>query len=109
MEVINDPLIQILTKCANACDHCAASCLQESHVEKMVVCILLDMECSTMCKAAAKLLQLGSDHSNAACQLCADICIACANECEKHDNEHCRKCAATCRDCAEQCMAPAAA
>ena len=27
------------------------------------------------------------------CTLCADICDACAKECEKYDMKHCKKCA----------------
>ncbi|HRO68820.1 MAG TPA: four-helix bundle copper-binding protein [Chitinophagaceae bacterium] len=54
-------------------------------------------------------MHLQSTHANAACQLCADICIACAEECEKHEHEHCLRCAAICRQCAEVCMSMAAA
>lgn len=108
MFAVNKPLIQIITECATACELCHTACLKERDVSVLVVCILLDMECVTMCKATARLLQLGSDHANAACQLCADICIACAEECEKHEHEHCRQCAIACRECAEQCMGVAA-
>jgi hypothetical protein len=40
------------------------------------------------------------------CRICADICNACATECEKHKHmEHCAECAKACHECAEQCMA----
>ena len=33
------------------------------------------------------------------CKLCADICDACAKECERHmDMDHCQLCAQLCRN-----------
>jgi hypothetical protein len=56
------------------------------------------------------LMTYGSEHANAICQLCADICNACAEECEKHsDMEHCQHCARVCRHCAEECVSMTAA
>lgn len=101
--------INACMQCAEACDHCAASCLLEENVTMMARCIQLDMECSSICKTAAQLMHLQSSHANAVCQICADICIACAEECEKHGHEHCRRCAGMCRDCAAECMSMAAA
>jgi hypothetical protein len=96
-------------ECAEACDHCAASCLRETNVELMTLCIELDLECSSLCKTAALSMQLESQHANRVCELCADVCNACADECEKHDNDHCQACAAACRRCAEMCASMAAA
>ena len=101
--------IDTCVQCATACDYCASSCLQEEDVTMMARCIQLDMECSSICKTSALLMHLQSNHANAACQLCADICTACAEECEKHDSDHCRACAAICRECAAECMSMAAA
>lgn len=101
--------IEACTRCAAACDHCAASCLNEEDVTMMARCIQLDIECSSICKTAALFMHLQSNHANAICQVCADVCTACAEECEKHDNEHCRKCASVCRECAEECMSMTAA
>lgn len=101
--------IDACLSCAAACDHCMAACLHEEDVEMMALCIQLDIECSTICKAAVQLMQLQSNHANAICQLCADVCNACAEECSKHDNRHCKDCAAACHDCAAECMSMAAA
>lgn len=109
MFTANTKLIQVINQCADTCDYCASSCLQEKDVTMMANCIRLDMECASICKTTALLLHLESNHVNAACQLCADICSACADECEKHEHEHCKKCAAICRECAEQCMSTTAA
>jgi len=32
-------------ECAQACNHCAASCLQEQEVKAMAKCIALDIDC----------------------------------------------------------------
>ena len=101
--------IDACIRCAAACDHCMASCLHEEDVEMMAQCIQLDIECSTICKATVQLMRLQSNHANAICQLCADVCHACAEECSKHDNQHCRDCAAACHECAAECMSMAAA
>ena len=105
MESTYHTAIELCIQCANACDHCAASCLREEDVNMLSACIQSDLECSAMCKTAAQLMHLQSTHANAACQLCADICIACAEECEKHapHMEHCKLCAEVCRRCAEEC------
>lgn len=69
----------------------------------MARCIRLDMECATICYAAAQLMSLGSERAMDICRICADICEACAAECEKHNNEHCQECARACHQCAEEC------
>ncbi len=69
----------------------------------MAKCIQLDMECATLCYAAAQLMSLGSDKAKELCKLCAEACQKCADECAKHDNEHCKECAEACRKCAEAC------
>ena len=101
--------IEACLNCVAACSHCAASCLQEKDVNSMAHCIRLDLECAAICRAAAELMTLGSLHANAVCQLCADICTACAEECEKHNMDHCRQCAVACRNCAEECLSMTAA
>jgi hypothetical protein len=37
--------------------------------------------------------------------MCADMCDACAMECEKYGNkmEQCKQCADMCRACAQEC------
>ncbi len=53
---------------------------------------------------AAQLMSLGSDKAKEVCQLCADICDACGNECSKHTHsKHCQECAEACKACAEEC------
>jgi hypothetical protein len=101
--------VEYCQQCAAVCEQCLAACLKEENPLMMMGCIRLDMECISVCRTAAQLIILESNHANAVCQLCADVCSACAEECEKHNIDHCIKCAAMCRDCAAECMSMAAA
>lgn len=94
--------------CAAACDHCAASCLEEENLEMMRNCIRMDMQCASICRAAAQFMALNSESAKTLCQLCADICQRCGDECGKHEHDHCQACAKACRHCAEQCRKMAA-
>ena len=95
-------------QCAEACDHCAASCLQEPDIDMMRGCIGLDMQCAAICRLAAQFMTLDSEHARQLCQVCADVCQACAEECGQHQHDHCQHCAQACRQCAEACRSMAA-
>jgi hypothetical protein len=100
--------IKACLRCADACNHCASSCTQEKDIKMMARCIQLDMECATICYASAQLMSLGSDFAKAVCQICADICWLCNEECSKHQTDHCQECAKMCKLCAEECQKMAA-
>lgn len=74
----------------------------------MAKCIQLDMECATMCYAAARIMSINGSQAKELCRLCAEICDRCAEECAKHEHEHCQKCAEACRRCAGECRKMAA-
>jgi hypothetical protein len=88
-------------QCAAICYYCASMDLKESH--DMGQCAQLDMECATICTAAAQLMCLGSDNVKEICKLCITMCEKCADECAKHDNIHCKECAKACQQCAIEC------
>ena len=89
--------------CATLCKYCAISCSQEENPAELALCIRLDLECAAICLAAAELMSIGSERVKDICKLCAVICDACAEECNKHKHEHCRACAEACTYCADQC------
>jgi hypothetical protein len=91
--------------CADACDHCAASCLQEDNVKMMARCIALDIDCAQICRLAASVMARGSEMSPQVCEVCALICEACGEECARHEAAHCQECAEACRRCAQECRA----
>lgn len=89
--------------CADACDHCAVSCLQEPEPRHMARCIALDMDCAQLCRLAAGFMARGSALDSEVCAVCAQACNACARECEQHPMDHCQACAEACRRCAAEC------
>ncbi len=99
----NKDLLQKISYCQSACEHCADACLSEDNISKMVECIRLDRDCADICDLAIKYISRDSKRASSVLELCADICDACADECEKHDHDHCKDCARACRECAEAC------
>lgn len=68
-------------------------------------------ECSRTCTwdTDADIREVDATLVECARRVCAELCDACAAECEKHEHhEHCRICAESCRRCAEQCRQLAA-
>lgn len=94
--------------CAAYCDRCATSCLQEDDVKMMAECIRLDMDCAAVCRLAGGYMARDSKFARQICDLCADICQACGDECAKHEADHCQKCAEACKRCADECRKMAA-
>ena len=97
-------MLSALNECANECNYCASACLDEQDVQMLTKCIKLNLDCAVICQLASTLTARGSVHASHVMTECAEICEACADECEKHSHmEHCRKCAELCRACAEVC------
>ena len=88
----NQACIEACSDCANACDYCATACLQEQDVKMMVRCVALDVDCAAICRLAVACMARGSDFAEHVCQLCAQVCRACGNECAKHKHDHCQQC-----------------
>ena len=96
--------IAACTKCAVECKHCANECLNEQDIKMLAHCIRLDNDCAAICLLAIEAMADGSEFAKKICDLCAEICNACAVECEKHSHmDHCKKCAEACRKCAVEC------
>ena len=93
-------------ECAEAC---ATACLdmgdQDSRHHDMTLCIKLCRDCADICTLCGRLEARGSQFMQPYRQLCADVCAACATECEKHADHvaHCKACAAACRRCEAEC------
>ncbi|MBC7488117.1 MAG: four-helix bundle copper-binding protein [Cytophagaceae bacterium] len=100
--------IEACLACAVECEQCATACLNEQDVSKMAKCILIDRDCADICFTTAKLLARDSQHGQHLMAECAEVCEACAAECDKHAHmEHCKVCAEACRACAEECRSMA--
>ncbi len=79
-------------------------CLEKGGKHVMPAHLALLADCAEMCqKTANSLLRRSSQHA-AVCIASAQLCDACAQECETFkDDERMLLCARTCRDCAKHC------
>jgi hypothetical protein len=97
-------LLNALSACSAACEHCATACLDEYEVKMLTHCILLDRDCADICRLTATLIARGSLHGQHLLRECAEVCGLCAVECEKHAHmQHCKECAQACRNCETAC------
>jgi hypothetical protein len=97
--------------CVETCTACADACLGESHVESLVGCIRLNLDCAAVCTATGSILlranKLGHRQLlEAQLTTCIAYCRACAAECGRHADmhKHCDVCAKACRECVEACL-----
>lgn len=102
--------IDACMRCAESCEYCATCDLQENNLKMMINCAQTNRACASVCWTSAQLMSMDSEFSKQFCNLCADICDACAKECERHtDMDHCQQCAQSCRKCADECRRMAGA
>jgi hypothetical protein len=94
--------------CALACTSCAAACTGRRHVDDLIRCIRLDLDCADLCETVGRALsrQARPDWDVLRIEIgaCAAICEACALECEQHSRQfdHFSACARACRKCIDQ-------
>ncbi len=98
--------------CVETCTACSDACLSEPHVDKLVSCIRLNLDCAAVCAAtgsiASRANKLGHRQlMEAQITTCIAYCRACAAECARHAemHKHCAVCAQTCSDCVDACLA----
>lgn len=99
----NQDLLNKLSNCLAACEHCADACLTEEDPGAMADCIKSDRDCAELCALAIKFVARDSALASKVVELCAEACSTCAEECAKHDHDHCQKCAEACRKCEKAC------
>ena len=97
--------IDLCNECMEACEICGVKCLHDENVKSLAKCVELCISCSHCCAAASLVMSGESEFSKLVCKLCAEVCGACAEECEKHTGhmDHCKLCAEVCRRCEEEC------
>jgi hypothetical protein len=62
--------------------------------------------CAEMCRLSADFMLIGTEHHKHTCRECAEICTACANDCERLGDM--QDCVTACRQCAASCQRMAA-
>lgn len=84
--------LDAITQCALECKTCADSC-QDSFPD----CAELCRDCADLCWiCTAGLLNRGPRFVALMSQACADLCDACARECQTNPSEACQRCAIAC-------------
>jgi hypothetical protein len=103
---------QQMQECLENCKECHAICIQTTqHCLEMggkhaqVAHIRLLLDCAQICQTSADFMLRESSHHPSTCGICAEICLACAKDCEGigQDDSMMKKCAEICRRCAESC------
>lgn len=103
-----------LRSCIDSCIKCYEVCLNTSmshclesggkHVEPEHFKLMT--ACAEICRSAAALMLIGTEHHRRLCKVCAEICDDCAKSCESVGDMN--ECVQTCRACAESCRKMAA-
>ena len=66
--------------------------------------VRLLFDCAEICQASADFMTSDSVLQERFCGACADICLQCAQECERFESDvQMKACANACRRCAESC------
>lgn len=104
------PCIDECTRCYNVCLTTVSHCLElgGKHADPAHIGLLLD--CAEICQTSANLMLRGSERHRLICGVCADICRACAEACERiaGGDQMMKDCAEQCRRGAESCERMAA-
>ncbi len=103
-KIRDERVIESLAKCVADCHRCIQACLASPDLDRLARCIKLNMDCAEMCELTARFIARDSENTFQVRDECEEICLYCAQECEKHAYiEHCRICAEACRECAKTC------
>lgn len=101
---MHEELVDHIQECEAVCEH------MTYHLKKMEHCspsrvnqALLLRDCADICGLTAKYVARDSFFSREAAALCAQICIACGNECSKFPDQMSQHCAQVCYNCAKHC------
>lgn len=114
--LVGAPASDALADCVEACFDCAQTCiscaeasLDEEGAAALGHCIQLTLDCANACAATGPALSR-SVHASPALirhlvETCAELCRACADECDRHagDHQQCHIAAEACRTCEQSC------
>lgn len=95
--------IDSCSKCTQACYECFEACINEPDLNARRSCVKMLIECARMCETSVASMSMNAQFSKQHCKMCADVCDACAKECDMFTDDHCKKCADICRMCADEC------
>jgi hypothetical protein len=102
---IDEKVADCIQECLSCLKTCTESlsrhCLEVGgkHVEADHVRLMMD--CIDICGLSANFMMRGSPRHHSTCRLCAEICSACAKDCERVGDMD--KCVEACNRCATSC------
>lgn len=101
-----------MQQCVDDCLECHSVCLETvnhclemggKHAEPGHIRLMLD--CAEICQTSANFMLRQSPMHGRTCGLCAEVCLACAEDCERFpDDPQMMACADACRQCALSCQ-----
>jgi len=110
---MSDSMQECIDRCQSCEEICLASiahCLQLGGEHAAPEHIAMLVACAEICDTSARFMLLGSRLHGRTCEVCADVCQACAADCERlGDDQMMARCADLCRRCAESCRQMAGA
>src|SRR5437879_3742802 len=95
--------VEVCDICSRRCIQTAIHCLTRGPEHATRDHIGLRWDCRDIGHVAAALMTRGSQFHRETCDICAAICTACAESCERMDDPIMKACATLCRDCARLC------
>ena len=98
------------TRCHNVCLATASYCLELGGKDADPAHIGLLLDCAEICQTSANFMLRSSERHGLTCRVCADICGACAESCDRmgKGDEKLAQCAEECRRCQRSCERMAA-
>jgi len=97
------PCIDACVKCAQACLESLSLTLEDAYPEGKNKLISILAQCAALCNTSVYLMSMGGRFIKELCQICAQACIACSEECAKHEDDYTQICGDICKRCAEEC------
>src|SRR5262245_45938808 len=91
--------MEVLLKCFSICSSCSKMCLEENSHETAILC----SECADICALTIKWHSADSAFTQKVSDLCAEVCLKCAEACKRNESNHCQQCSLICYECAQAC------
>ena len=95
--------IELALRCHQECSETFQYCLQHGGEHADPHHLKIMQACIEICHTAARFMMFQSPYHTATCELCAQICLACAKSCEELGDDAMLRCAEMCHECAESC------
>jgi len=95
--------IELALRCHQECTETFQYCLQHGGEHADPHHLKIMQTSIEICYSSARFMMLQSPYHQIICELCAQICMACAKSCEELKDDAMLRCAEICRRCAESC------